>query len=59
MAKPAAAVKLVKALNYHVDGMSFATAVEAGLHLNVLARKTDDFERGVKRFLSKSAGERQ
>jgi hypothetical protein len=32
--------------------------VEAGLHLNVLARKTDDFERGVKRFLSKSAGER-
>ena len=58
-AKPAAAVTLAKALIYHVDGMSFATAVEAGLHLNVLARKTDDFERGVKRFLSKSAGERQ
>jgi methylglutaconyl-CoA hydratase len=58
-AKPAAAVTLAKTLIYHMDGMSFATAVEAGLHLNVLARKTDDFERGVKRFLSKSAGERQ
>jgi methylglutaconyl-CoA hydratase len=58
-AKPAAALTLAKTLIYHLDGMSFATAVEAGLHLNVLARKTDDFVRGVQRFLSKSAGERQ
>jgi methylglutaconyl-CoA hydratase len=54
-AKPAAALTLAKKLIYHLDGMSFATAVEAGLYLNVLARKTDDFERGVKRFLSKGA----
>jgi methylglutaconyl-CoA hydratase len=57
-AKPAEALALAKRLIYHMDGMSFATAVEAGVYLNVLARKTDDFERGVQRFLSKSAGER-
>jgi methylglutaconyl-CoA hydratase len=56
-AKPAAALTLAKKLVYHMDGMSFATAVEAGLYLNVLARKTDDFEHGVKRFLSKSPGQ--
>jgi methylglutaconyl-CoA hydratase len=55
-AKPAATLTLAKKLVYHMDGMSFATAVEAGLHLNVLARKTEDFEQGVKRFLSKSTG---
>jgi methylglutaconyl-CoA hydratase len=52
-AKPATTLTLAKKLIYHMDGMSFATALEAGLHLNVLARKTDDFEQGVKRFLSK------
>jgi methylglutaconyl-CoA hydratase len=56
-AKPAATLTLAKKLVYHMDGMSFATAVEAGLYLNVLARKTDDFEQGVKRFLSKSPGQ--
>jgi methylglutaconyl-CoA hydratase len=57
-AKPRAALALAKKLVYHLDGMSFATAVEAGLHLNVLARKTDDFEEGVRRFLSKSPGQK-
>jgi methylglutaconyl-CoA hydratase len=57
-AKPAEALALAKTLIYHMDGMSFATAVEAGQYLNVLARKTDDFERGVQRFLSKRGGER-
>jgi methylglutaconyl-CoA hydratase len=55
--KPPAALTLAKKLVYHMDGMSFATAVEAGLYLNVLARKTGDFELGVKRFLSKGAGQ--
>jgi methylglutaconyl-CoA hydratase len=55
-AKPAATLLLVKKLLYHLDGMSFATAVDAGLYLNALARKTKDFERGVQRFLSKSRG---
>jgi methylglutaconyl-CoA hydratase len=56
-AKAAATLTLAKKLVYHMDGMSFATAVEAGLYLNVLTRKTDDFEDGVKRFLSKSPGQ--
>ena len=55
-AKPEATLTLAKKLVYHMDGMSFATAVEAGLHLNVLARKTAEFEQGVKRFLTKTAG---
>jgi methylglutaconyl-CoA hydratase len=56
--KPPAALALAKKLVYHLDGMSLAMAVEAGLHLNVLARKTDDFEQGVRRFLSKSPGQK-
>jgi methylglutaconyl-CoA hydratase len=52
-AKPPAALALAKRLVYHMDAMNFQTAVDAGMYLNVLARKTDDFERGVKRFLSK------
>jgi methylglutaconyl-CoA hydratase len=56
-ATPAATLTLAKKLVYHMDGMSFATAVEAGLYLNVLARKTDDFEQGVKRFLLKRPGQ--
>jgi methylglutaconyl-CoA hydratase len=55
-AKPATTLTLAKKLLYHMDGMSFATALEAGLYLNVLARKTDDFEQGVKRFLAKGTG---
>jgi methylglutaconyl-CoA hydratase len=57
-AKPPEALALAKRLIYHMDGMSFQTAIDAGLYLNVLARKTDDFERGVKRFLAKSGGPR-
>jgi methylglutaconyl-CoA hydratase len=58
-AKPAEALALAKRLIYHMDAMSFETAVEAGQYLNVLARKTDDFERGVKRFLAKSSRQGQ
>ena len=53
-AKPPSALALAKKLIYHLDSMSFETAIEAGLYLNVLARKTDDFEHGVKRFLTKN-----
>jgi methylglutaconyl-CoA hydratase len=58
-AKPPSALTLAKKLIYHMDAMSFEKAVEAGVYLNVLGRKTDDFERGVKRFLAKSAGQGQ
>jgi methylglutaconyl-CoA hydratase len=58
-AKPPSALTLAKKLIYHTDAMSFDTAIEAGLYLNVLSRKTDDFVRGVKRFLTKSTGQGQ
>jgi hypothetical protein len=42
----------------HQDLNGQVPSALSGRHLNSLARKTDDFERGVKRFLSKSGGER-
>jgi methylglutaconyl-CoA hydratase len=58
-AKPRSALTLAKKLIYHMDAMSFETAIEAGLYLNVIARKTEDFERGVARFLSKATDQKQ
>ncbi|MBI1786617.1 MAG: enoyl-CoA hydratase/isomerase family protein [Acidobacteria bacterium] len=52
-AKSASAVSLCKELLYHMDGMSFETAIEAGAHLNALARETEDCRRGIERFLKK------
>jgi hypothetical protein len=33
--------------------MSFEASIEAGVQANVQARATDDFKRGVERFLKK------
>ena len=33
--------------------MSFEASIEAGVQANVQARKTDDFKRGVERFLKR------
>ena len=52
-AKSASAVTLAKNLLYHMDGMTFETALEAGVHLNAITRMTEDCKRGVERFLSK------
>jgi len=52
--KSASAVNLSKHLLYHMDGMSFEAAIEAGVHINAIARATDDCKRGVERFLKKT-----
>ena len=52
-AKSASAVSLAKSLLYHMDGMSFESAIEAGVQLNAITRMTDDCKQGVERFLKK------
>ena len=52
-AKSASTVMLAKNLLYHMDGMTFETALEAGVHLNAITRMTEDCKRGVERFLKK------
>ena len=52
-AKSASAVSLAKSLLYHMDGMTFETAIEAGVQLNAITRMTEDCKKGVERFLRK------
>jgi methylglutaconyl-CoA hydratase len=49
----ASAISLSKNLLYHMDGMSFEAAIESGVHLNAIARRTEDCRRGVDQFLKK------
>jgi len=51
--KSASAVSLAKNLLYHMDAMTFETALEAGVQLNAITRMTEDCKRGVERFLKK------
>jgi methylglutaconyl-CoA hydratase len=55
-ARPASAVSLTKSLLYHIDGMTFDAAIEAGARANALARMTDDAKLGIKRFATKKHG---
>ena len=52
--KSASAITLSKRLLYHMDGMSFEAAIEAGVEINAIARMTEDCRRGVEKFLKKS-----
>jgi methylglutaconyl-CoA hydratase len=52
-AKSASAVSLAKSLLYHMDGMTFETAIEAGIQMNAITRMTEDCKQGVERFLKK------
>jgi methylglutaconyl-CoA hydratase len=52
--KSASAVNLTKNLLYHMDGMTFDSALEAGVHANALARMTEDARRGIERFSKKT-----
>jgi methylglutaconyl-CoA hydratase len=47
------AVMLTKRLLYHMDGMTFDTALQSGADLNAIARMTEDCQRGIARFLKK------
>jgi methylglutaconyl-CoA hydratase len=48
------AIALTKALLYQMDGMSFGDALQTGVDVNVIARMTDDCQKGIARFLKKS-----
>jgi methylglutaconyl-CoA hydratase len=47
------AVALTKALLYQTDGMTFRDALETGVDVNVIARMTEDCQKGIARFLDK------
>ena len=47
------AVSLTKTLLYQVDGVSFIEAIETGADVNVIARMTEDCQKGIARFLQK------
>jgi methylglutaconyl-CoA hydratase len=47
------AVALTKSLLYQVDGLAFLEALETGADVNVIARMTEDCQRGIAQFLKK------
>jgi methylglutaconyl-CoA hydratase len=47
------AVSLTKNLLYQVDGLAFREAIETGVDVNVIARMTEDCQKGIARFLKK------
>jgi methylglutaconyl-CoA hydratase len=47
------AVELTKTLLYQMDGMSFGDALQTGVDVNVIARMTEDCQKGIARFLKK------
>ena len=52
-AKSASAITLSKRLLYHMDGMTFEAALQAGVHGNAIARETPDAKRGIEQFVNK------
>ena len=48
-----AAVSLTKNLLYQVDGLAFREAIETGVDVNVIARMSEDCQKGIARFLKK------
>ncbi len=51
--KSASAVALSKRLLYQMDTMNFEAALEAGVEVNAIARMTEDYKRGVEKFVKK------
>ena len=47
------AVALTKTLLYQTDGMPFGDALETGVDVNVIARLTEDCQKGIAQFLKK------
>lgn len=47
------AVALTKKLLYQVDGLAFLEAIETGVDVNVIARMTEDCQKGIAKFLKK------
>jgi len=53
-ARSPSALTLTKNLLYQTDGVSFESALSAGVQINTLARLTEDCRRGIDQFLKKS-----
>jgi len=49
----AQAMRLTKQILYQIDGLSFEAALRAAVEVNVLARLTEDFARGIEAFSRK------
>jgi len=47
------AVSLSKRLLYQIDGLSFEDALQCGSDTNVIARMTEDCQKGIERFLTR------
>jgi methylglutaconyl-CoA hydratase len=47
------AIALTKVLLYQIDGLAFNEALETGADVNVIARMTEDCQKGIARFLQK------
>jgi methylglutaconyl-CoA hydratase len=47
------AIALAKKLLYQIDGMPFTNALETGVDVNVIARMTEDCQKGIAGFLKK------
>jgi methylglutaconyl-CoA hydratase len=47
------AIALTKTLLYQTDGMTFGEALETGADVNVIARMTEDCQKGIAKFLKK------
>jgi methylglutaconyl-CoA hydratase len=47
------AVALTKTVLYQTDGMTLGDAMETGVDVNVIARMTEDCQKGIARFLEK------
>jgi len=52
--KPVSGLAMSKELFYRTDAMEFEAAIEAGVEINAFARTTEDFKRGVEKFLKKT-----
>ena len=52
--KSSSALVMSKELFYRTDAMQFEAAIEAGAEVNAFARTTEDFKRGIEKFLKKT-----
>ncbi len=52
--KSTSGLMLAKELFYRTDGMQFEAAIEAGVEINAFARTTEDFKRGIEKFIKKT-----
>jgi methylglutaconyl-CoA hydratase len=52
---PTTALALTKWLFYKLDSLSFDDGIAAGVVTNVEARSTDDFKKGVRRFMERKS----